>query len=185
MKIKRINPHLYVAIEFEDVDGTQHTAKDWPELADKVEAYRKRRGLPPGSPAKEIVEQVCERHPDRCENVGRRGAQPTRKYRKAIHNRILDWVVKFVDKVKWVTHDEAARRAAICKSCPRQRDWRGNCSSCRGTVDKIVAGLLQRRAKFDLRGCNALGEDCRLSVHLDQPGIADEELPDNCWRRAK
>lgn len=185
MGAPKINPDLYVPIEFVDLDGTVHTARDWVELAAKVTGYRERRRIPIGDPSAEIVTQVCDKWPDRCTK-----GRSFQVIRGELNKRILHWVgtiVGLINSIGFVSGEEASRRAAICSACPKQRTWQGTCAACRMQVNRVAKELLKGKTPNDqmkkLEGCDVLGEDTRVSIWLKQTPVAVSDLPENCWRR--
>lgn len=187
MGVLRLNPNLFVPIEFFDTDGSHHTARDWDELAAKIIGYRERRRLPPGNPQQEIVDQACSRWSDRCIDASPRNL---RQLGPELNRRILSWIgniVAFIHKIGFVDKVEAARRAAICAACPRQASWQDSCASCRSQINRVAKELLDGHPFTDqmkaLNGCDALGEDTRVSIWLSQEPVNVAGLPEHCWRK--
>lgn len=183
----KFNPNLYIPIEFIDKDGTVHTARSWDELTAKVIGYRERRRIPSGNPFKEIVHQACAKVPGNCIDDG----SGIGSIFPGLNSRILHWIgnlVSTIRKLGFVSAEEAASRAKICAACPRQQAWADTCAACRTQVNNVAKELLGSRTLTpemkSLKGCNALGEDTRVSIWLTQATVEDDELPDNCWRKA-
>lgn len=177
------NPNLYIPRVFTDRDGVQHRADSWDALIQKVITYRLRNKIPAGDPETEVFDQVCKIYPDKCQGKG--GKRPWRSS-LSLNKRILAWVVGLIDRVGdllYVSDDERSRRAQICSSCPHQKEWRASCKGCTRDVTDAVKALLQGRGLSDLRGCDVLGEDLRLSTWLVAPEVENEHLPAHCWRK--
>ena len=187
-----INPHLFVPCEFTDSNGTKHTAANWAALASKVADYRARGKFPVGDPMREILDQVCAKHPHACRQRGQRVKVDSKAKGETLTRRILTSLALLTRKflrpgqsAPLVPRDEARRRAEICKGCSKQKAWRGGCASCSRNAEELRKVLLAeaRGTAFSdtLLGCDALGEDCRVTVWLPMtPQSA--ELPANCWR---
>lgn len=180
------NPALFIPIEFTDGDGVVHRGDSWARLISVVTRYRLDNKLPAGNPEREIIEQACNRYPDRCQetkNARLNAATDTSNV------RILSWLLRVIDSkdaLEYVPEGEARRRMAICAACPRQVDWRHKCASCTARADSLYTKLLDGRpATFgrSLLGCGALDEDTRLSTWLSSAPVGDSRLPANCWRR--
>lgn len=182
------NPALYIPLEFKDDKGVIHTGNSWANLILKVGQYRSRNGLPQGDPEKEVLTQACERYPDRCLDTKNRKLPALAD---DLNLRVLSWIVATFERYKnsavFATETEARQRAAVCAACPRQHNWRNKCGSCAARADDLKRKLLaEKHTTFSdkLEGCLALGEDCRTSVWIAQPGIEGDRLPANCWRKA-
>lgn len=175
------NENLYVPIAFTDADGVTHRADSWNDLIANVRDYRYRNNKPVGSPQAEIFEQVCFKYPRRC--MPSKGGQ-----RKAsqghLSARLITWLSKLLrTSIRFVSPQEAERRANICLGCVEQSAWRrSGCSTCRA-IDKLATRAADGRRLNDLSACDALGEDCRVSVLIDQPGVGAGLVPAHCWRK--
>ena len=198
MKFERFNRHLYPdgGRYFLDEDGFKHKSDNWPSLAIKVANYRKRAGKPPGDPKAEIEAQVCARQPTYCQHdpppPSRQASQQAvfRENAGALTKSAMRWLAGMLTAkrsggIRKVSTEEARRRAAICASCPMQRDFSGVCGACKATRKQAGALILgtEKRVNSALKGCLALKEDTAISVHIEQPATGNPELPANCWRR--
>lgn len=183
----RPNSNLYIPVKFVE-DGVNFSAPTWEELAELVRKHREQRGVEQGDPLSDIFAKICGDYPSHC----RGGAQPKAgtANRSGLNRLVLGWITRLVprrDRLATVSEGEARRRAAICKGCPKQQNWSGSCTSCASSVDKAARGIIGEN--FDtpetreLRGCSALGEDCRVSAWIEQPPSKDDSLPGFCWRR--
>lgn len=180
---------------FIDIDGARHSGQSWAEIAKKVTDYRKRAGLPAGKPADEITAQVCARDPSVC-NKAETGPVQTRRVGVGgtMKGRVLEWVNgmrrhkhETGQPLGKVSSAEAAKRAEICAGCPRDKDISKTCSTCAETLSAMRKELTGDSRVFDdrLGGCEALGIDLRLAVHLDEVRVHNPELPAHCWRKAQ
>lgn len=178
--MKTPNPNLYILPEFTDSDGMVHRARDWQELILKVTAYRSRNGFPPGNPEQEIFSQICGNYPKRCVDNS-----PIRVVNYGhLLVRLITWLARLlITRPSFVSEEEATRRADICRSCPKQVKWRQQgCETCK-SVDKFAAQVLNGRPANDLLACEALYEDCRVNVWMEQPGLEGDVVPSHCWRK--
>lgn len=179
-------PGLHIPIEFTDVDGVPHRAESWEALAHKVTQYRVDAGFVVGEPLKEIYAQACVNYPERCKPLDRK--RP-RAY-NALNKRVLGWIIDML-----VFHQKdllgkqtdpytLVHRTTICKQCPMQKSWKSDCKHCSVQVEQVAKGILPS-VELDaaLKACDVLGEDTRVSVHINQAGSDDPDLPHFCWRR--
>lgn len=178
---------------FRDARAGEITGGNWPEVINKLRAYRVRAGLPVGKPEEEVFEQFCGRHPDYCR---RGGASPGSTVRVAVKAQdfpytVMNWLAAtFTDlnrgKIKTVSMEEAARRAMICANCHRQTVWRTGCMGCNKNIHVLINEVMKTRKETPvsrgLQGCVAFGDDVRLAVHLDQKTKPVNEKPPHCWR---
>lgn len=188
------NPGLWINREFFDTDGAHFESTSWEELAGAVAAYRLRAKLPAGEPLSEIYQQVCDRTPQFCLNSDPK-VKPNLKsgYRSivdVVHKAIQQWILTMLrehkaGRISTVSYTSAEVRAEVCRTCPYQTPWGGNCLGCMRSVNDaarlIVGKLLKNRSTGGLLGCRMLGEDPRVSVWLEQNPRPD--APKHCWRR--
>jgi len=180
---------------FIDEDGVKHKADQWEHLFVRVASYRKRAGKPPGNPEQEILDQVCARNPDYCQEAKpsapvQRAVAAANKSTRASSRAVVQWLVgilrlRRVGGAQPVSREEARRRAAICAGCPMQKALSSNCGSCkamRKTAKQILFGGSSSIGE-KLKGCRVLGEDTSTSVHIQQDPSGNPELPGNCWRK--
>lgn len=195
-----INPHLYIQPLFIEADGTRIEAKSVEELVGKVAEYRKVNGGKSGNAMRDVVTQICERHPSLCRwpVSAPRPVKVQGQTRGTLNQRILAWVTSKAEqylrgKLRFI-RDKAVvtRRIAICKSCPKAKAWAHACAACKADVNRLGRELLAptgpmrtRTAESDsLAGCSVLGEDPRTAVYLDEQAIPSNDLPGSCWRKA-
>lgn len=195
----RFNPNIYPAggRYFIDEDGVKHKAENWDMLAVRLAGYRKRAGKPPGNPVEEIHAQACARQPGMCGDTSPQAVVvppnvPTTSRLTVgdLTNRVAKWYAHLLgmkrrNEIGKVGRDEARRRAAICATCPLQRDVSSACGACkasrRAASDAIMQG--ESRVNTKLKACQPLGEDTGLAVHLNLGPTGDGGLPGHCWRR--
>lgn len=177
---------------FRESDGATLHDTSWKRVIARVAAYRRRAGLPPGDPEREVHEQGCQRNPNLCYDDTSPAAVVTRKAERRItvKGMVLKWFLAMRDKVRnnhigFVSAGEAARRASICQGCPKNVDYPGGCSSCKTAVRESRAAILGGRpVNPRLNACSVLGEDTACSVHLDDHRVLNNDLPGHCWRKA-
>jgi hypothetical protein len=184
--MKTLNPniHPHAGHFFKDSDGATLRASTWAGVIKRVTLYRQRAGYPPGNPEQEVIAQACSRDPVLCrEDNGEHAAQVKRQPLKA---RVLTWLTRTkADKEKEFVEETVARqRAAICATCPNNKDLPGGCASCRAATKILREQIIERRFQDGrLRACDALGEDLPTSVNLELQSVEDASLPANCWRK--
>jgi len=180
---------------FLDADGVKFRGDQWEHVAARLRSYRKRAGQPPGDPEQEILDQVCARQPEYCQEAkpsppAQRAIAAANEFSRASSRAITQWLVSIlrlrrVGGAQPVPREEARRRAAICAGCPMQKAFSSVCGSCkamRKTAKQILFGGSSSIGE-KLKGCRVLGEDTSTSVHISQDPSANLALPANCWRK--
>lgn len=187
--MKRINVNLYPkdGYFFIDSDGARIRSDSWSKVMAKVQAYRKRAGLPAGDVEAEVMAQACSRNPSHCSeenDANRRQLMVT-----SLKGRVLKYL-SFLrglmpgNRIPWVSPQEAANRANVCASCPYNTPLPEGCSSCRAAVKAMHNEILGRRKQDPrLNGCAVLGESLQASVHVDHDVVDSSQLPGHCWRK--
>lgn len=191
------NPNVGVpgGYRFTDSDGVLHEAASAEQLHHRVAAYRERNGMPPGDPAREYAAQLCASRPHLCieEKTRRKGSLNG----LPLYTTILTWLANIFSALNQhrtqynTSPRERQRRAEICGRCKHQVAWRehSGCNSCLTdyqVVSKaIMAGREVHSLETSLQGCSMLGEDTRISVHINQEPVDNDELPAECWRKSK
>lgn len=190
--MKRINVNIYPkdGYFFKDSDGSTHRGKDWREVIVRVTNYRKRNKMAPGNPEQEVHDQACLRNAALCHDEN--PEQIKNEVRKtSMKGRVLKWLsgirkIRAERELQFVPEDEAKQRAAICLNCPIHTHYPVGCGSCKAAVRESRKEILgPRNADERLNGCNVLGEDLGVSVHIEQVRVNNAELPDQCWRKQK
>jgi hypothetical protein len=159
-----------------------------------VENYRAENSLPVGDVEGDVNAQICGRSPHFCHGVdsvsinftSTRAVDATTE----LLNDIQTWAKNLLQSntpYSFVTEEEAERRAQICLKCPNNANWRGGCSSCINTTDRVCASVRQAKETKTspiLGGCHVLRHDNRTAVFLDKEVIAlAEDLPEGCWAK--
>jgi hypothetical protein len=105
----------------------------------------------------------------------------------ALAARFLNTMIGVIRDRKFVSREEAERRAAICLACPLHRDSIGGCASCSALLRKVERSMKAYPLDARLGWCGACG--CRLSVKcfLENSTLnrAETEKPpyhESCWR---
>lgn len=105
----------------------------------------------------------------------------------AMAARFLKTMLGVIQSRKFVTREEAERRAAICVRCPLNQKIAG-CGACNSLLRKVEKVMLDYPLNPELEWCAACG--CRLSVKawvpnsiLDKAEGSDRPLyAPGCWR---
>lgn len=175
---------------FTDRDGTVRRGEGWKDLERRIRGYRALNKLDPGNPWEEIVSQVCARQPSLCRQPGTNGAGPRGAGSMSFNQRVMAMMVHMIglkrtQRLPRVDDATAARRAAICSTCPMQRSLNESCKSCLYSIDASRRALLDGAPSLhqNLMPCSVLAEDCQTTVHVDQAPTVANGMPANCWRR--
>ena len=186
----RFNPNLYptAGYVYQDADGILHRGESWKHLRMVVTDFRTRNGKPPGDPEREINAYHCAMTPHLCagHNPVPRPVAGGGSGTAKVANWIGTILVEFrKGTIRFVSRQEAKRRAAICAVCPAQSSLSTVCSSCIASVASARRVILGDAGPVhkSLHPCGILGEDCQLTVHLEQKPTTDSALPAGCWRR--
>lgn len=184
-----VNPNLYPpgGYFFIDKNGFRHRGESWRDLERRVRHYREINRFSVGDVREEIMAQACSRNPNFC----RESSKPTVVQRNPLsfNQRVIEWFVRKISllrqgKLPRVDDAEAARRAKICLQCPNQQDYFQGCASCLQTIKTSRKALLRSESRHPgLKPCRALGEDCSISVHIEQEKVSAQGLPSECWRK--
>lgn len=165
-------------------------------LAQAIEKYRLNNGIPLGDPKQNVVDYICGNWPHFCNQNENHsyieGIKPNST--AGLATRAAAWMTRLwnIGASNFVKQDEAEKRAATCKGCPMNKDFRaGGCSSCVQGVDRLAYLWLSKRETknwHDLKACRATGAHLQASVFAaKQPDASAEEalqFPEYCWRRA-
>jgi hypothetical protein len=187
----RPNPNLYPdgGYIFVEGDGTQFRGESWRDLISKVKSYRERNGRPTGDPEADIFAQYCSRMPNHCKDTRNVPVQNS-SHSLSLNQRVLQFIATLLERkrrspIPRVPDSEAAERATICASCPRQKSLVQTCQQCLTTVAQGRKVVLDGQPSHHqgLLACEALGEDLPLTVHIEQPPVSDDKVPSHCWRK--
>lgn len=174
---------------FVDADKIEHKGGSLTDLASQVAEYRVRRGQPPGNPAAEINDQLCQSFPSRC----LKGESPSAEVlEQSRHNvaisTISQWLRETWQRVaqrkqKHVPDEVVQARVAICLQCKYREAFKSDCPACQESLNTVSFQLRAGRDKLSkvLPSCGKFHTDLRVDVLLDQPARAD--APENCWKR--
>jgi hypothetical protein len=106
----------------------------------------------------------------------------------ALLNDIQAWAKNLQqsqEQVNMVTDELAEARAKTCRNCPENVNWRGGCSSCISTTERLTAGVRQGRdtaSSAVLGGCKSMRHDNRTAIFIDKDQfLKATNLPANCW----
>ncbi len=191
--MREINPNLYPpdGYIFIDRNGFRHRGDSWRDLSRRVQQYREINRFPVGDVWSEIMSQSCERNPNFCHEVTH-VPPPAPRESLSFNQRVIEWFVKLVALVRLnrlprVDDQEASRRARICSQCPHQQDFYRGCTNCLRIIETSRKVILNGATSLHpgLKPCSVLGEDCSISVHIQQPRIVSEALPHHCWRKGQ
>jgi len=163
-------------------------------VAEAVLRYRLENKLPVGNPLKDVLDYVCTNWPHFCSDHN--APLPVGNGQPALSSRVATWIsslYRFVRSTttKFVTPEEANRRARICEQCPINKDWKTGCGSCLQAAVQLGYTFRAGR-KVDnekaLGACEVIGQENATAVWVDNllPLAPEEQrrLPEKCWRRA-
>jgi len=183
-QIKNIYPPN--GYQFKESDGVLIAGQDWPDVIRKVRDYRKRNKLADGEPAKEVIAQVCEAHPNICWDVD----EATKKERTVVNLKgrlLLSYRDLQKKRNEFVSPELARDRANVCARCPKRVELPTGCMSCRLALQELRGKLIGSRPTDDRmvnHGCSVLGVELAALVWLDEPTSDNPNLPRQlCWRR--
>jgi hypothetical protein len=105
----------------------------------------------------------------------------------ALAARFLNTMVGVIRDRKFVSRDEAERRAAICLSCPLHRDSIGGCMGCSALLRKVERAMKAHPLDPRLGWCGACGCKCSVKAWVDNSTLdrAEANRPpyhEGCWR---
>lgn len=185
----RPNPALHPPMGYVFYDKSERrefVGADWQDLAQKIENYRRANKLPVGNPLEECYNQFCQEHPTHCSASKK---QTVVLSRHTLGARVAAWIGNlFVGKVPAATDKHTAgSRAAICAKCPLQTEWRAHCGCSVQALQEVkkhwfrMRNIRPKGNTENLKACLSLGEECSMSVWMNQPA-KDLGQPKNCWR---
>lgn len=146
----------------------------------------------PGNPGKELSDYICGNWPHFCSNHA--GSVKPTSFGTPLSNRVSGWIGQFFTTSRndaGVAKEEAERRAAVCASCPQNKDFtKGGCGPCIDGIRRLAfVWLRNRKTAHDekLGACNILNHPNTVAVQANTlPEVTPaqrEKLPDNCWRK--
>jgi hypothetical protein len=157
--------------------------------------YRLNNNLPVGNPQQEVIDYICGTWPHFCTETTEAFLVPAMSITREAHlsRRVSDWTARLwaLGSDNAVAQPEADRRAAICSSCPQNKDYRpGACAPCVESLDRLsFIWLRNRSTPFDqsLGGCRACGANLKTAVQASRlPPLSDADknsLDPSCWRK--
>lgn len=172
------------------IDGSSYQS-----VAENVLRYRLENKLPVGNPLKDVIDYVCSNWPHFCSEhnppINGGNARPS------LASRISVWMSSLYRLARtlgassnFVGQDEADRRAAICKACPHNVEWREGCGSCLEATRQLGFTFRAGRKSIHeaaLKGCSVVGQENATAVWVKGlPPLSPDELkalPTPCWRR--
>jgi hypothetical protein len=188
--MKQLNPNIspHDGYYFRDTDGSTHHAAGWSGVIARVIAYRKRQNRPTETTEKEVIEQACSRTPVICveDNGATRAAQSV----ASLRTRVLRWLLlkkseREKSELRFINADLHAARTDVCIRCPVDKSMPGGgCGSCRAAVREMQEAVVGARTTDSrITACPFLGEHLPVSTWLDEPAVANPDLPPECWRK--
>ena len=186
----RVNIFPKDGYRFKEQDGTLLVGDSWRGITARVVAYRKRNGLPPGDPAKEINDQRCQTNPESCfQDSGPQHAAAVRV--TTLKSRVLQWFSRVREAgrrtpTEFASTELAQARANVCAGCPQNQSLPDGCSSCKAAVKELRVEVIGGRPadpRLVNHGCNVLGAESATQVWLEQVTVDNAELPAHCWRK--
>lgn len=188
--MKTINHNIYPkgGYRFKDADGSVHVAAEgWSGVIKRVIAYRRRKGIPIGDVAAEVIAQACSNNPVLCQDEN--GQRQIQLKKSSLKSKILAWLawLRGYDGKSYVEEPLARERANICATCPHNQAFQDGCASCRATVNELRQQILGSKRFIDgrLNACMMIEEDLPTVVHLEMVALPRDELPGHCWRKVR
>lgn len=150
-------------------------------LIDKIVSFRSANGYEVGDVSLEV-----ERF--RAAKTG----SPVQVVQAPLKELAKTWLANMAGKIakseaRFVSDQEAERRAAICRSCPKNQPVPTGCVSCEANQERLVSILTYGKCKpVGLQHCEHFKFVLPLAVHLDKDGHNAElrpSAPPACWNR--
>jgi len=159
-------------------------------LIQNVEHYRAENHLPSGDVEGDVNSFICSNWPQFCHGVDMVAITSVNPETDtmALSNDIQTWAKNLQqsqEPINMVTDELAEARAKTCRNCPENVNWRGGCSSCISTTERLTAGVRQGRdtaSSAVLGGCKSMRHDNRTAIFIDKDQfLKATNLPSNCW----
>lgn len=124
----------------------------------------------------------------RCEEYTTSDGKPTKRFISIrdvtrFLGVVKNWVVE--KGPKWVSTEEANRRAEICLTCPKHQYI--GCFGCHGVLEEVSQVLGKATSEVDtrLQGCQICGCQLSVKVYMPKEVMRDDSLewPDHCWMK--
>lgn len=173
--------------------GFEIVGGDYYDLREKVRKHRQINQFVTGPELDaEIQEQICAKLDPAARASFCRDCNPASAYPRVLSledvKHFLKVAAGWMKKPVFVSSIEAARRAEICASCPKNIGIAG-CSSCHNLVKWTIELIGHRSTPFDakLGACEVCGCGNQAQVHLPLEALAqgitpEMEFPDFCWK---
>lgn len=189
-----VPPGGFVYVEPASGVEFRHTVFD--EILNRVRLHRIANGfpLPPGW-QDEVESAMCEHHgPETWQFVDE--SSDNREPRRVHISDVLNFVavvrawVAAEQGEKFVSPEEAERRAEICAGCPYNQAIDG-CQPCQDLAGKVYRLLGGRTTKWDhmLKGCaicSCSGAQVHITLRILHKGVPpemNEKFPTGCWKK--
>lgn len=170
--------------KFVDADGIEFDGESIGQVAGKLARYREANGKPPGRPVAEVNEFMCRKHPELCTDRDVEGFDASVLLKSISTNARELQNLRYLGKpAAKVSGKEADDRAAQCKACNHNVNYRIFCSPCQtGVAAQLSDALAPRAPHPDLAGraCALAGDDLSGAVWLCEPPKVDHD----CWRKS-
>jgi len=159
-------------------------------LIQNVEHFRAENHLPSGDVEGDVNSFICSNWPQFCHGVDMVAITSVNPETDtmALLNDIQAWAKNLQqsqEPINMVTDELAEQRAKTCRNCPENVNWRGGCSSCISTTERLTAGVRQGRdtaSSAVLGGCKSMRHDNRTAIFIDKDQfLKATNLPANCW----
>lgn len=160
------------------------------DLLKAVEHYRAENHLPIGDVEGDVNSYLCSNWPMYCHGVDMvtiTSVNPLTASGELMQD-IGVWarnILQSTEPNPLVPDDLAEERAKVCRGCSENVNWRGGCSSCVVSTDRLCASVRQARdtaSSAVLGGCRLMRHDNRTAIFLDRDALQKSaNLPDYCW----
>jgi len=160
------------------------------DLIKAVETYRAENHLPGGDIEGDVASYICSNWPNFCHGVDMVSITSVNATTATgeLMNDIGTWakgILHSNEPHPLVSEDLAETRAQICRACPNNVNWRGGCTSCIASTDRLCASVRQARdtkSSAVLGGCTLMRHDNRSAIFMDRSVLQRAtNLPDACW----
>jgi hypothetical protein len=166
------------------------TGYSYPDLLRVVEHYRAENHLSGGDVEGDVNSYICSNWPNFCHGADMVAIVSVRPQTASgdLLNDIQAWAKNILHSTEahpLVIDDLAEQRAKVCRACPNNINWRGGCSACVASTDRLCASVRQARdtaSSAVLGGCSLMRHDNRAAIFMDRSVLQKAiNLPSNCW----
>lgn len=173
------------------VPGTGE-ATSFTDLVKRVQTYRLENRLDVGNAEADCEDFICNNFPNMCGVFGQQTHVQTHAIISAGMERPVDYINAWVnglidhfDALEFVTDAEARRRAAACRKCPYNSEWRNGCGPCVATAQRSLGTVRQGKdvpnAEEEMRYCGLHRIDTRTAIWLERRLFGPVNAPSHCW----